>query len=91
MAPADRDAAGFTVTAPTDGVFYRRPGPDAPPFVDVGARVRNGQAVGLIESMKTFNQILFGGAGYPDDGEVVDIAVEDAEEVRSGQVLMVVR
>jgi hypothetical protein len=43
------------VTSPTDGVFYRRASPDAKPFVEVGSRIRTGQAIGLVEVMKTFN------------------------------------
>jgi biotin carboxyl carrier protein len=47
--------------APTNGVFYGRPAPDAEPFVRVGERIAIGQPIGLIEVMKTFNQILFEG------------------------------
>ncbi len=41
--------------------------------------------------MKTFNQILYEGPGFPDQAEVIEIRVRDAEEVRAGQVLIVVR
>jgi biotin carboxyl carrier protein len=91
--PADADLpeGGRAVVSPTDGFFYRRPSPGAEPFVEVGTRVRLGDPLGLVEVMKTFNQILFGGPGFPDEAEVVAIRVGDAEEVRAGQVLMVVR
>ena len=79
------------VVAPTDGVFYRRPHPDSPPFVSVGARLAKGQAVGLVEVMKTFNQILYGGPGLPDEVEVLEIRCEDGEEIQAGQILVVVR
>ena len=79
------------VRAPTDGVFYRKPSPDAPPFVEKGCRVSRGQAVGLVEVMKTFNQIVYGGPGLPDEAEVVDIRCEDGSEVSAGQPLIVVR
>jgi biotin carboxyl carrier protein len=79
------------VVAPTDGVFYRRPHPDAPPFVELGGRLSTGQAVGLVEVMKTFNQILYGGPGLPDEVEVVEIRCEDGEEIQAGQILVVVR
>ena len=79
------------LVSPTDGVFYRKLSPDAPPFVEQGGRVRLGQPVGLVEVMKTFNQILYEGPGFPEEAEVVEIRVEDAQEVSAGQVLMVLR
>jgi len=85
--PSDMHA----VVSPTDGIFYRRPSPDAPAFVESGTRVGAGQAVGLVEVMKTFNQIVYGGVGLPETAEVVEIRCGDVEEVRAGQILMVVR
>jgi len=79
------------VVAPTDGVFYRRPHPDSPPFVEIGGRLASGQAVGLVEVMKTFNQILYGGPGLPKEVEVVELRCEDGEEIQAGQILVVVR
>ncbi len=94
--PAVRGSAGLSpgmhaVVAPTDGVFYRAPAPGAPPFVEVGSRIEAGHAVGLVEVMKTFNQIVFTGPGLPHEAEVVEIRAKDLEEVRAGQVLVVVR
>lgn len=79
------------VCAPTDGVFYRRPSPEARPFVEVGDRVSAGQPVGLVEVMKTFNQIVYGGPGMPDEAEVVEVRCEDGAEVSAGQALVIVR
>jgi acetyl-CoA carboxylase biotin carboxyl carrier protein len=87
----DLPGGGLAVCAPTDGVFYRRPSPEAPPFVEVGNRVSKGQPVGLVEVMKTFNQIVYGGPGMPDEAEVVEVRCEDGEEVSAGQALVVVR
>jgi len=84
-------ARGAAVVAPTAGVFYRSPSAGAPPYVTPGDRVRRGQPVGLIEVMKTFNPIAYGGAGMPDDAEVVEVLAGDGEEVRAGQPLVVVR
>lgn len=79
------------IKAPTDGVFYGRPAPDAPPFVAVGDRVHRGQAIGLVEVMKTFNQIPYDGPGLPDEAEVVEVRADDGQEIRAGAVLVVVR
>jgi acetyl-CoA carboxylase biotin carboxyl carrier protein len=80
----------LAIRAPTDGVFYARPAPDAPPFVEAGQRIRAGQAVGLVEVMKTFNQILFDGPGVPAEAEVLEVRCGDAAEVCAGQVLIVI-
>jgi biotin carboxyl carrier protein len=87
----DLPRGAHAVCAPTDGVFYRRPAPDAPAFVEVGSRVRAGQAVGLVEVMKTFNQIVYGGAGLPEEVEIIEVRCEDGAEVAAGQPLLIVR
>jgi acetyl-CoA carboxylase biotin carboxyl carrier protein len=89
------EAEGFegaiTVTAPSEGIFYRRPSPEAPPFVERGALVSTGTVLGLVEVMKCFNQITYGGPGLPPSGEVLQVLVEDAVEVQFGQALFRVR
>jgi len=94
-APAAATPAGLpegtrALVAPTEGVFYRSPDPASPPFVVVGGRVRRGQPIGLIEVMKTFNQVLYDG-DVPDEAEVVDVRHDSGEEVKAGAVLLVVR
>ena len=94
--PGDAKAAGsarnsLEIVAPTDGVFYRAPAIDAKPYVAVGDRVTVGKPVGLIEVMKTFNPITYGGTGFPDEAEVTEILAADAQEVRAGQALVVVK
>ena len=84
-------AGGLTVFAPTDGVFYRAPAKGARPYVVVGDRVIAGQPIGLIEVMKTFNPIGYGGAELPDEAEVVEVLVADEAEVRAGQPLVLVK
>jgi acetyl-CoA carboxylase biotin carboxyl carrier protein len=79
------------LVSPTDGVFYLRASPGARPFVEPGATIRAGQVVGLVEVMKTFNQILYGGPGLPERAEVIEIRCADAQEVRAGDILIVVR
>ena len=41
----------------------------------------------MVEVMKCFNQITYGGPGLPESGQVTGILVEDAAEVRFGQPL----
>ncbi len=86
-----RTEGTLAVVSPTDGVFYRVPSPGASPFVEVGSRVREGEAVGLVEVMKTFNHIFYGGPSLPPEAEVVEVCCADAQEVRAGETLMRVR
>jgi biotin carboxyl carrier protein len=79
------------VGSPTDGVFYRAPALDANPYVSAGDRIKAGQSLGLIEVMKTFNPIAYGGAGLPDEAEVVEVVAADGQEVRAGQALVIVK
>ncbi|MCK4305251.1 MAG: biotin carboxyl carrier domain-containing protein [Candidatus Eisenbacteria sp.] len=77
----------ITIKSPSEGIFYSRPSPDAPAYVEVGAEISAGTVLGLVEVMKCFNQIAYGGADLPAKGRVVRILAEDAEEVRFGQAL----
>jgi len=70
------------VRAPLVGTFYRAPAPDAPPFVEVGSRVKPGQTLCIIEAMKLMNEITAEVAG-----RVVEILVENGQPVEYGQVL----
>ena len=79
------------VVSPADGIFYRKPRPADPPYVEAGASVTTGQTLGLIEAMKTFSPIPYGGPGLPSPATVVEIRAEDSADVRHGQVLFVVR
>ena len=71
------------ITAPVFGLFYLRPAPDAEPFVSVGQRIRAGDIVGIVEAMKTFNQVV-----SEIDGVVDAILVESGTEVEVGQPLL---
>lgn len=81
---------GFVITAFTAGIFYQKPSPDAPPFVEVGQKIEKGKALGLIEVMKTFNRIIFHGTDNSDTGTVKKVYVEDSAEVKSGQPLFLI-
>jgi acetyl-CoA carboxylase biotin carboxyl carrier protein len=69
-----------TVKTPLPGTFYRRPSPDAEPYVNDGDTISAGDVVGLIEIMKTFHEIR-----SDADGVVARFLVEDEELVDAGQ------
>lgn len=71
------------ITAPLVGTFYRAPGPGEAPFVEVGASVKAGDVVGIIEAMKLMNEIT-----ATSDGVVKAILVEDGELVEFGKPLI---
>lgn len=72
-----------TVSAQLPGVFYRRPNPEADPYVEEGSPVEPGQTVALIEVMKTFNEVKAEAAGT-----VTAFLLQDGDEVEMGQDLV---
>jgi acetyl-CoA carboxylase biotin carboxyl carrier protein len=75
--------AGQFVTSPFVGTFYRAPSPEMPAFVDVGAPVRKGQVVCIVEAMKLMNEIE-----SEADGKIAEILVKNGEHVEYGQKLI---
>jgi len=73
------------VLSPMVGVVYLSPEPGAAPFVTLGQTVSAGQAVLLIEAMKTFNHIK-----APRAGTVARILVANASPVEYGEPLMLI-
>ena len=73
------------VASPMVGTAYLAPEPGARPFVEVGASVKTGEPLMIIEAMKTMNQIP-----APRPGTVIQILVEDGQPVEYGQPLMII-
>jgi acetyl-CoA carboxylase biotin carboxyl carrier protein len=80
------DAGTVFVTSPFVGTFYRSPSPDAPPFVEPGSTIREGQALCIVEAMKLMNEIEADCAGT-----IVEILAENGKSVEFGQKLFKVR
>ena len=76
------DANVVYVTSPFVGTFYRSPSPDAPPFVEPGSTIREGQALCIVEAMKLMNEIEADCAGT-----IVEILAENGKPVEFGQKL----
>ncbi len=74
-----------TLTSPMVGTAYRAPEPGKPAFIEVGAKVSEGQTVLIIEAMKTMNQIP-----AHRSGTVTRILVDDAQPVEYGEPLVVI-
>lgn len=73
------------VTSPMVGTAYRAPEPGAPPFVEVGTQVKEGQTLLIVEAMKTMNHIP-----APRAGTVKRILVENGQPVEYGEPLMII-
>jgi acetyl-CoA carboxylase biotin carboxyl carrier protein len=80
--PADHPGA---ITSPMVGTAYRRPSPEAKPFIEVGTRVDAGDKLLLIEAMKTFNDIV-----APRAGTVTAILFDDGQPVEYGEPLLII-
>jgi len=83
-AAPDDGLIGFD--SPIVGTFYRSPGPDAPPFTDVGQTVKKGQVLCIVEAMKVMNEIE-----SEIDAEIVEVCVDDGQPVEFGEVLFRLR
>ena len=80
--PAPR---GHLVSAPMVGTFYRAPSPSSPAFVEVGGRVKQGDILCIIESMKMMNQIE-----CDVDGTIERILVQNGDPVEYDEVLFLI-
>ena len=76
---------GCALKSPMVGVVYLAPEPGAKPFVTVGASVKAGDTVALVEAMKTFNPIK-----SDKDGTIKEILVSDGAAVEFDQPLIVI-
>ena len=74
-----------TVKSPMVGTVYMAPSPGAPNFIEVGASVKEGQTLLIIEAMKTMNQIH-----APRSGKVTHIFVENGRPVEYGEPLVAI-
>ncbi|MEQ8344949.1 MAG: acetyl-CoA carboxylase biotin carboxyl carrier protein [Sneathiellaceae bacterium] len=73
------------VKSPMVGTAYIAPEPGAPPYVQVGEEVSQGQTLLIVEAMKTMNPIP-----APRSGRVVQVLVGNEQPVEFGEVLMVI-
>ncbi len=99
MVGSDNQAASGTSTSSVDGISanhpgaiaspmvgtaYRAPEPGAPPFIEVGSTVNEGDTILIIEAMKTMNHIP-----APKSGTISAILVEDGQPIEYGEPLVI--
>jgi biotin carboxyl carrier protein len=74
------------IKAPLLGTVYRRPAPEAPPYVELDSFVKEDDTVCLIEVMKVFTAVKAGVRG-----RITEILVETNQMVEYGQPLFMVK
>jgi biotin carboxyl carrier protein len=82
---AEAEKKRVEVRAKMSGVFYRRPSPDEPAFVELGSIVKKKQVLALLETMKVFQKVK-----SPASGEVLEIAAEDEGALKDGDLMFVI-
>ncbi|MDR2325708.1 MAG: acetyl-CoA carboxylase biotin carboxyl carrier protein [Acidovorax sp.] len=83
--PAPAAVSGHQVKSPMVGTFYRSSSPGAKAFVDVGAQVKEGDTLCIIEAMKILNEIE-----ADKSGTVTRILADNGQAVEYGQPLFVI-
>ncbi|QNP47755.1 acetyl-CoA carboxylase biotin carboxyl carrier protein [Diaphorobacter aerolatus] len=84
-APAAAAVSGHAVKSPMVGTFYRSASPGAKPFIEIGAQVKEGDTLCIIEAMKILNEIE-----ADKSGTVTRVMAENGQAVEYGQPLFVI-
>jgi acetyl-CoA carboxylase biotin carboxyl carrier protein len=74
------------IVASVTSVFYRRPSPGDPPFVEEGDQVNEDTIVCLLEIMKCFRSVSAG-----VQGKVEKILADSGALIQKGDVVMLIR
>jgi biotin carboxyl carrier protein len=69
-----------TIKCPLPGTFYRRPSPEADPYLSEGDHVSAGDVVGMVEVMKSFHEVQ-----SEEDGVLAQFLVDNDDVVEAGQ------
>jgi acetyl-CoA carboxylase biotin carboxyl carrier protein len=85
-APTGPPPGTHILNSPIVGTFYRQPTPDADPFVEVGARVKKGQVLCIVEAMKLMNEIE-----SDVDGVIAEVYPQNAQAVEFGEPLFAIK
>ena len=77
--------SGEKILSPMPGVFYSSQTPEKPPFVSEGDKVKVGQVLCIIESMKIMNEIE-----SELEGTVKKVLISNSDPVEFNQPLFIV-
>ncbi|MBU0923609.1 acetyl-CoA carboxylase biotin carboxyl carrier protein [bacterium] len=77
--------SGDQILSPMVGTYYSSPSPESPSFVEVGATVKKGQTLCILEAMKIMNEVE---AEF--DCKIIEILVKDGSPVEYDMPIFVV-
>ena len=81
---AETSGKRIEVKAAMSGVFYRKPAPEEPAYVEVGTVVKKKQILGLLETMKVFQKVK-----APANGKIVEIVAENETPLKDGELMFI--
>jgi acetyl-CoA carboxylase biotin carboxyl carrier protein len=84
--PLESQEGIHVIHSPIVGTFYRKPNPNADPYVEVGDKTKIGQVLCIVEAMKLMNEIVSDVVG-----EIVKIYAENASPVEYGEPLFAIK
>ena len=85
-APGDPNVRSEIIPSPIVAVFYAAPGPETPPFVKPGSRVKAGDTLCVLEAMKMMNHLE---AEF--DCRILSVKAAPGDLVEYGQILFEVK
>lgn len=85
ISPKAEEISGTPVKAPIVGTYYSKPRPDAVPFVTVGSKVKKGDVLYILETMKVMNEVA-----AETDGIITKILACDGDSLEYGQTVMII-
>lgn len=85
MTDAADDTKRIEVRAPMSGIFYRKPAPDQPAYVEQGDTVKKKQILALLETMKVFQKVK-----SPADGKVIQIVAQNETPLKDDDLMFVI-
>ena len=72
------------VRAKMAGLFYRRPAPDEPNYVELGDQVKKKQVLALLETMKVFQKVR-----SPAAGKIIEVVAENEAPLMDDDLMFV--
>ncbi|MBW2062642.1 MAG: acetyl-CoA carboxylase biotin carboxyl carrier protein subunit [Deltaproteobacteria bacterium] len=85
MAEAAKHTKRVEIRAPMAGIFYRKPSPDEPSYVEEGDLVKKKQIIALLETMKVFQKVK-----SPVNGKILEITVENETPLKDDDLMFVI-